>query len=186
MRSALLVSDMFGRGGDGRYLSDWSRWLAERHFAADVVMVDDLLFEVYPFPPGSSVDHMHALITRPEACGRASARLRERIAAQPPELLLGFSFGGYLAYGARDALPSHAALVCLSTTRLRHVLPIDSPPRVDALFGDADPNRPDAAAIESGGRFLSAVMAPGAGHDVYRDVLACAAHVERALSAPRP
>jgi len=188
MRSALLVSDMFGSSGDRRYMSDWSRWLAERDFSVETVTIDELLPDLYPFASETTVEHKHACIIQPAVSARASAALRGRIESRSPDLLMGFSYGGYIAYDARDALATGAVLVCVSATRLRHVLPIDSPPTVYALFGGDDPHRPGAFSGADCGEFFSSTELPGAGHEVYRDVGACAMPVARALaqSSERP
>ncbi|WP_265282236.1 hypothetical protein [Verminephrobacter aporrectodeae] len=178
MLSALLVSDMFGCSGDQRYMVDWSRWLAERDFSVDTVTVNELLPDIYPFASDATVEYKHACITQAAVSARAAAALRGRIESRSTDLLMGFSYGGYIAYGARDALAAGAVLVCLSATRLRHVLPIESPPTVHAIFGGNDPHRPGAF----GGEFFTCTELPGADHEVYRDVSACAMPVARALA----
>lgn len=184
MRSALLVSDMFGRGGDTRYLLDWSEWLATRNITSDIVLVDDLLPELYDPSRCPCREDLHRRITQTAAWERASSKLRTRITASSPDVVTGFSYGGYVAYGARDALAAQAVLVCISTTRLRYHLPIQAGPEVHAIFGADDPNRPIASGSTTANSHLSCIEVAGADHEVYRNVAACADAVNRALSSP--
>src|SRR5579883_3495339 len=116
MKAALLVSDIFGSGGDTRYLLDWRQWLSARGFAVKEIMLDELLPNIYPFGKYMTLAAMHACVSQPAVCVQAITALRRRIDFHLPELLMGFSFGGYLAFGARASMPLGASLICISAT----------------------------------------------------------------------
>lgn len=183
MLSALIVSDMYGRRADTTYLAQWSAALAGVGVEAYTIFTDDLLPDVYA--NWEIPADIHATLVQPKVCGEAVSRLEEVLIARQPSILIGFSYGGYLAFEARHVLRQAATLVCISATRLRKCLPISSPPMVNALFGDTDPFRPRLSETQSsGGVFYHEKLIGEQGHELYKDIGACLSFVQSCCLLP--
>nr|WP_241192673.1 hypothetical protein [Ralstonia solanacearum] len=67
----------------------------------------------------------------------------------------------------RAQLEPGVAVICISATRLRHILPLPVSEGVCAVFGARDPFKPSGQQLLASG--LVTVEVPDAGHEVYRD-----------------
>ncbi|MHA6907982.1 hypothetical protein ACQUJS_06030 [Ralstonia pseudosolanacearum] len=95
-------------------------------------------------------------------------------------MVLGFSYGGFLAGSVHAQLAPAAKMICISATRLRQILPLPSSEGIHLIFGGNDPFRPEAQLLALSG--LAVLDVPNAGHEVYRDTAACTAYVADAVS----
>ncbi|MEO6147911.1 MAG: hypothetical protein ABIP04_12585 [Sulfuriferula sp.] len=178
------MSDMYGRHGDVAYMDQWSAALVRTGLTTKIVYMDDLLPELY-LCSGSAAE-LHTSLVTSQVWSLAVLRLEEKIAQWQTDLLIGFSYGGYVSFGARKALAQNSTLMCISTTRLRDCLPITSLPTIYAFFGDQDPHRPqNLGNVLKGASFYDETVIHGHGHDLYRDISSCLPPVLEKLKAHR-
>lgn len=179
MPTVVLVSDMHGRLGDTRYLDAWRAWWTSLGFAVRCVFIDELLPELYELGAAMEAERLHAMLTLDDVVRRGGQHLVAQLNASHFDVVMGLSYGGYLAAIVHEQLGSEVTIVSVSATRLRHVLPLSVTPRVHAVFGADDPFVPPMQRMLAGGLMVSTVA--GHGHDVYRHLDACAPHVLNAL-----
>ncbi|POZ60471.1 hypothetical protein [Chromobacterium alticapitis] len=172
MKLTLLISDMHGKAGNIEYLSLWGKWLAQHGRASKIIWVDQLLPEIYAPLQQEAIDNLHGNITSEAAISTARSRLADHIRLENPDAVIGCSYGGYLAALARDAMAAQAKLICLSSTRLRYLLPIATPCKVHAIFGEKDPFRPKDD-IPQSDLYYSIACIAGADHEFYRQPSSC-------------
>ncbi|MDO5103990.1 MAG: hypothetical protein Q4D91_14050 [Lautropia sp.] len=112
----VLVSDMFGKYGDVGYMRDWNRFFCSQGFAVFEVWVSD-------FIPGAYSplirDGLHDRITENSNISLAKSGLSRVLHEIRPDLVVGFSYGGYISFLA--SLDFDFYLSCISSTRLRFV-----------------------------------------------------------------
>lgn len=179
MPSVVLVSDMHGHLGDTRYMDDWRDWWSAQGFAVGRVYMDELLPGLYELGETMQQERLHAMLTQDDVADRARQALLKRLHFPSPEIVLGFSYGGFLAATVHEHLGTEVSVMCISATRLRHALPLSASPRVHALFGANDPFTPPAQLMLGAGLMVSTV--PGHGHEVYRHPEVCGPHIVNAL-----
>lgn len=183
MRNAVLVSDMYGRYAEAAYLEQWQAALHQHQFKSQFLYVDDLLPEAFSgLHPTRDSTLLHSRLVDATLGQRGAARLRALIASTEPDVLLGFSYGGWLAFEARDVLRELTPLICISATRIRQASMPDAPPVVNAIFGADDPNRPHFVPPSAGNPFYVEYLLDGIGHGAYRIVDQCLPIVSRILS----
>lgn len=165
---------MYGRYGDIAHMEQWQSCLSEVEITSRLVYVDDLLPEAFTgIDPIINPNLLHSRLISDKLHERGVFRLKTLIAEVTPQVLLGLSFGGFLAFEARDNLRDSALLICISSTRLRYFLPIDAPPIVNAIFGTDDQHRPLSTQPDGAGRYYHEQLIDGYGHDIYQHVDLC-------------
>ncbi|WP_328515826.1 hypothetical protein [Ralstonia solanacearum] len=184
MPTVVLISDMYGRFGDHGYMHDWTVWWVRRGFAVEKIFVDELVPDCHDCVsvPGTAGDALHARLTAAETVARAQQALLRRLRRQSVQVIVGFSYGGFLAGSARAQLEPGVTVICISATRLRHILPLPVSDGVCAVFGARDPFKPSGQQLASSG--LVTVEVPDAGHEVYRDPGACVASMAALVPEP--
>ena len=68
--------------------------------------MDELLPEIYPC--SGSAAELHADLVTSEVWSLAVLRLEKKIAQWETVMLIGFSYGGYISFGARQALAQNS------------------------------------------------------------------------------
>lgn len=184
MPTVVLISDMYGRFGDHGYMHDWTVWWVRRGFSVEKIFVDELVPDCHDCVsvPGTARDALHAQLTAAETVARAQQALLKRLRRQSAQVVVGFSYGGFLAGSVRAQLEPGVTVICISATRLRHILPLPVSEGVYAVFGARDPFKPSGQQLASSG--LTIVEVPDAGHEVYRDPGACVASMAASVLAP--
>ncbi|MHC6052522.1 dienelactone hydrolase family protein [Ralstonia solanacearum] len=184
MPTVVLISDMYGRFGDHGYMHDWAAWWLRRGFAVEAIFVDELVPNCHDggSVPGTAREALHAQLTAAETVARAQQALLGRLRGQSAQVVVGFSYGGFLAGSVRAQLEPGVEVICISATRLRHILPLPVSEGVCAVFGARDPFKPSGQQLLASG--LVTVEVPDAGHEVYRDPGACVASMAASVSAP--
>ncbi|AYB61050.1 hypothetical protein C2124_10995 [Ralstonia solanacearum] len=175
---------MYGRFGDHGYMHDWTVWWVRKGFSVEKIFVDELVPDCHDCVsvPGTARDALHAQLTAAETVARAQQALLKRLRRQSVQVIVGFSYGGFLAGSARAQLEPGVTVICISATRLRHILPLPVSDGVCAVFGARDPFKPSGQQLASSG--LVTVEVPDAGHEVYRDPGACVASMAALVPEP--
>lgn len=183
MLNTILVSDMYGHYADLAYLEHWQAALNQHSLQSQVLYIDNLLPEAFSgATPTREPALLHSRLVDTTLRQRGAARLRALITTTPPDVLLGFSYGGVLAFDARDSLRKPTPLICISATRIRYSPMPDAPPVVNAIFGADDPHRPRFELPRARNPFYVEQIIQGAGHDVYRFVDHCFPIVSHIIS----
>ncbi|WP_247422874.1 hypothetical protein [Ralstonia pseudosolanacearum] len=182
MQTVALISDMYGRFGDHRYMDDWTAWWSARGFSVHSIFVDDLVPGCHGERAACNAmqDGLHARLTEVNVVAQAQKALLDRLLSLSPHMVLGFSYGGFLAGSVHAQLAPAATMICISATRLRQILPLPSSDGIHLIFGGSDPFRPEAQLLALSG--LAVLDVPNAGHEVYRDTAACAGYVADVVS----
>ncbi|MCA1493583.1 hypothetical protein [Sinorhizobium alkalisoli] len=108
-------------------------------------------------------ESLHRHLVESDGFVKAAKRLVDL--ANDADVALGYSAGGMVLWQAALHGLSLDRLICVSSTRLRHVSSAATPVPVLAVFGENDPNRPaDAWAAGSG---VKAYIIPRAEHEFY-------------------